>query len=105
MARASRARARARAPQGARVAQRHELLGEPCQHQARVAHHGQQHLAQRLRLSGVEAGGGRPVAWQSERTEALQGLRHPQRLRADHRGQGVGRTVRPTQGGARDEGE
>ena len=59
----------------ARVAQRDQLLGEPCQHQARVAHHRKQHLAQRLGLARVESLGRRPVARQAECAEALQGDR------------------------------
>jgi hypothetical protein len=55
------------------VPQGDQLLGEPCQHQARVAHHCEQHLAQRLGLARVETVGGRPVARQAECAEALQG--------------------------------
>ena len=51
------------------MAQRDQLLGEPCQHQARIAHHRQQHLAQRLGLARVEALRRRPVARQPERAE------------------------------------
>ena len=54
------------------VAQRDQFLGEPRQHQARIAHHRQQHLAQRLRLTRVQAERRRPVTRQSERPQALQ---------------------------------
>ena len=73
MARASSARrSRSAAGRVARVAQRHQLLGQPRQHQARIAHHREQHLAQRLGLARVQALRRRPVARQSERRQPLQ---------------------------------
>ena len=61
--------------QVARVAQRHQLLGETREHQARIAHHRQQHLAQRLGLARIEAVRRRPVARQSEVAQAHAGRR------------------------------
>ncbi len=54
------------------MAQTHQLLREPRQHQARVAHHGEQHLAQRLGLARIEAVRRRPVVGQAEGPQALQ---------------------------------
>ena len=52
------------------MAQSHQLLGQPRQHQARVADDRQQHLAKCLGLRRVEACGRRPVARQPELSEA-----------------------------------
>jgi hypothetical protein len=48
------------------VAQSHQLLGQPGEHQARIGRHGQQHLAQRLGLVFVEQLAGRPVRGQMQ---------------------------------------
>ncbi len=58
--------------QVARVPQAHELFREPRQHQAGIAHDRQKHLAQHLRLPGVEALGRRPIARQPQLAEPQQ---------------------------------
>ena len=55
-----------------RMAQGHQFLREPRQHQPWIAHYGQQHLAQRLGLRGIKALRRRPVAGQAEVAQALQ---------------------------------
>jgi hypothetical protein len=54
------------------MAQCHQFLGQPRQHQARIAHHREQHLAHGLGLTRVEPLGGRPVARESQAPQPLQ---------------------------------
>ena len=42
------------------------------EHQPRIAHHREQHLANGLGLPGIEALRGRPVAWQADIADALE---------------------------------
>ena len=53
------------------MAQADELLGYAREHEARVAHDGEQHLAKGLGLAGVETARRRPVAGQPEFAEPL----------------------------------
>jgi hypothetical protein len=52
--------------------QSNELRRQPCEHETRVAHYGEQHLAQRFRLAHVEPCARRPVARQTELAEPAQ---------------------------------
>src|SRR5207302_1253238 len=71
-ARLERAPLALRARQLACVSQRDQLLGEPRQHQARIADDREQHLAQRFGLTRVQAERWRPVTGQSQSAQAQQ---------------------------------
>ena len=69
----------------ARVTQAHHLIRQSRHDQARVGRHGQQHLAHRFGLLGVQALGGRPVCRQAQASQACEIARQAQRCRAQTR--------------------
>ena len=94
-ARLERAPLALRARQLACVAQRDQLLGEPRQHQARVADDREQHLAQRFGLTRVQAERRRPVTGQSQSAQAQQCRGDLGRGPADDAGGLIGREGGP----------
>lgn len=50
--------------------QRDKLFSQASKHEPRIAHDRQQHLPERLRLTGIEAVGGRPIPGQPQLTQA-----------------------------------
>jgi len=60
-----------------------QLSGEPYHHQAHIADDGQQHLAQRLGLAGLEAQFGTPIGRQSELAQLAQATRQVSRVGAE----------------------
>jgi hypothetical protein len=70
-----------------RMSKPHELLRELGEHQTRVAHHGQQHLAHGLGLARVEALCRRPVPRQAHVANALQVDRDLRRARGGDAGE------------------
>ena len=85
------------------VTQDDQLLGEPCEHEARVADHREQHLAQRFGLARVETPGGRPVTRQAESAETLQGDRDIGGALADNAGGLLGGEARARQHRSREQ--
>ncbi len=72
-------------PQLARVPQPHQLLSQARHDQARIVRHCQQHLAQRLRLLGIESVRRGPVSWQAQLAQPRQTVSEPQRGRGQPR--------------------
>jgi len=103
MARASSAHRSRSGPGSARVTQRDQLLGEPRQHQARVADDREQHLAQRFGLTRVQAVRRRPVTGQSQRPQAQQCRGDLGRRPADDAGGLIGREGGPREQRSREQ--